>query len=459
MLAAQQFLNLSVPYSLFPAPSRGLTPQMPRVVYVRTLYPPCCGEGLVVPLRYLFVDMNAYFASVEQEYRPELRGKPTVVVAVMTDRTCCLAASYEAKRFGIKTGTGVGEARRMCRGLKVVEARPPLYVVVHEQIVAAVDAVLPVEKVCSIDEMYCRLPWEERTPAAAAALGERVKRSIGENVGSTLKSSVGIAPNALLAKVASDMQKPNGLTIIGDDELPARLYGLKLTDLPGIAHRTEARLARQGIVTIEQLCAAPIEALARVWGSRLIGETWWRRLRGEDLPETPTHRRTVGHSHVLPPELRTDAGAKQVLTKLIHKAAARLRSLQYYARAMSIGLDYLGADGWVDGRRFPPCRDTLTFMELFESLWQHRPPNGRPLKVSTTLFNLQAAASTSASLFPEDRVRSDLADAMDRINDKVGPSGVCFGGMLGAGQAAPTRIAFTNIPSVMDNWFRELYGP
>lgn len=383
-----------------------------------------------MPLRYLFVDMNSYFASVEQQYRPELRGKPVAVVAVATDRTCCLAASYEAKRFGIRTGTNVGEARRRCPGLQVVEARPPLYLVVHDQITAAVDEVLAVRKVCSIDEMYALLNADDRTPQRAAMLAAAVKRSITERVGSQIRCSIGIAPNALLAKIASDMQKPDGLTILSDIDLPTRLHPLKLTDLPGIAGRTEERLRRRSIYTVEQLCAASIETLSRVWGSRLIGETWWRRLRGEDIPEMPTHRRTVGHSHVLPPELRTDDGAKRVLTSLLHKATARLRGLDCYTRALSVGVDHLGGGGWYDAVRFPYCRDTLTLVEMFERLWSRR-TSGRPLKTAVTLFELQAAANVSASLFDEDRRRADLADAMDDVNGRLGGSGIRFGGMLG----------------------------
>lgn len=402
-------------------------------------------------LRYLFVDMNAYFASVEQEYRPELRGKPVAIVAVATDRTCCLAASYEAKRFGIKTGVNVGEARRMCPGLRVVEARPKLYVVVHEQIIAAVDSVVPVEKVCSIDEMACRLPHEVRTPEAITVAALQVKQAIADQVGSSLKCSIGVAPNVLLAKMASDMQKPDGLTIIPEADLPARLHSLQLTDFPGIAKRTELRLQQHGIFTTEQFCAATVETLSRVWGSKLIGETWWRRIRGEDLAEVPTKRRTVGHSHVLPPELRTDAGAHGVLVRLIHKAAARLRKMAYCARSLSVGIDYLGGGGWSETAHFPFSRDTLTFLEMFEQLWARR-PRERPLKVSTTLFDLRPSNNTAGSLFEEDRKRSALADAMDRINGQLGTAGIHFGGMMGSEKTAPPRIAFTNIPSVLDDW-------
>src|SRR5450432_47129 len=108
-------------------------------------------EIKTMALRALVIDFNSFFASVEQQEQPALRGQPVAVVPVMTDSTCCIAASYEAKCFGIKTGTNVGEARQRCPGLIVVEARPPLYIEYHHKLIAAVDACLPVTDVRSID--------------------------------------------------------------------------------------------------------------------------------------------------------------------------------------------------------------------------------------------------------------------------------------------------------------------
>lgn len=402
-------------------------------------------------LRRLFVDLNAYFASVEQQYRPELRGKPVAVAAVMTDRTCCLAASYEAKRFGIKTGTPVGEARRMCRGLHVVESRPALYVAVHEQIVAAVGSVLPIEKVMSIDEMACLLPVEVRTVEECTAAAHAVKRAIAARAGSVLKCSIGVAPNVLLAKMATDMQKPDGLTIIQQNELPARLYSLKVSDFPGIGKQMTERLRRNGITTTQQFYEAPVELLSRVWGSRLLGECWWRRIRGEQLPDVPTHRRTVGHSHVLAPELRNDAGAHGVLVRLIHKAAARLRRYQCWARSLAVEVQLYGHRVWSDSARVAYSRDTLTFLEAFAGCWNRRPAD-RPIKVAVTLSDLRADQDVAAPLFEEDAKRSALADAMDAINGRLGSAGIHFAGMLGAEKTARPAIAFNQIPSLVHDW-------
>src|SRR5581483_7059447 len=148
-----------------------------------------------------------------------------------------------------------------------------------------------------------------------------------------LRCSVGVGPNVMLAKVAGDMQKPDGLTLIEAKDLPTKLYGLKLTDFPGIGPQMEKRLLRSGVSTVRQLVGLTAKQLSAVWGSKVHGERWFFLLRGEDVADKPTKRRTVGHSHVLPPELRTDAGAHGVLSRLIHKAAARLRSIDYWAGA------------------------------------------------------------------------------------------------------------------------------
>src|ERR1700744_3556707 len=141
-------------------------------------------------LQWLFVDLNSYFASVEQELRPELRDRPVAVVPVLADTTCCIAASYEAKRFGVRTGTMVSEARQMCPGILLVEARHELYVEYHHKVVEAVESCVPVTSVMSIDEMACRLIGQEQPMLAALELGRQVKSAIRSKAGSTLRCSV-----------------------------------------------------------------------------------------------------------------------------------------------------------------------------------------------------------------------------------------------------------------------------
>ena len=274
-----------------------------------------------------------------------------------------------------------------------------------------------------------------------------------------MRCSVGVGPNELLAKMAADLHKPDGLTVIADADLPDCLHGLPLTEFPGIARRMERRLKLHGIFSTEQLCAAPAKTLAAVWGSKLLGERWHRLLRGEDVPAAPTRRQTVSHSHVLPPDLRTDAGAYGVLVKLTHKAAARMRKINYWAGAVSLGVSYLdggpaekpgwggyGRGGWEAGCRMPRCQDTLNILRALGSLWARRPASGVPFKVGMVLSDLVPTACATPSLFEDDRNATALSHAMDDVNREFGASVVYFGSMYGMKDAAPTRVAFNRIP-------------
>ena len=165
-------------------------------------------------LRWLFADLNSYFASCEQQEDPDLRGRPIAVAPLMSDSTCAIAASYEAKLIGIKTGTNIGEARRMCPELKVVPSRPKLYVEYHHRILDAIESVIPIEHVMSIDEVACVLDRSQQTTEGVERVSADLKQAIRERVGACLTVSIGAASNKLLAKLASDMQKPDGLTIL-----------------------------------------------------------------------------------------------------------------------------------------------------------------------------------------------------------------------------------------------------
>jgi DNA polymerase-4 len=404
-----------------------------------------------MPLHHLFIDMNAFFASCEEQEKPRLRGKPIIVVPTMARTTCCIAASYEAKKYGIKTGTPVWEALQLCPKLELVEADHKRYVITHNRVVEAIGRVIPIESVMSIDEMSCRLVGDERKPENAVGLARRIKQEIYSLAGEVMHCSVGIGPNVMLAKVATDMQKPNGLTTLADADLPHALHKLKLTDFPGVGPRMERRLKLHGIFTVEQFCQSPAKTLAEVWGSKLLGERWFRLLHGEDVADTPTRRQTVSHSHVLPPDLRTDEGAYGVLMRLVHKAAARMRKINYWCGAVSVGASFLGTEygdsvWWEESVRVPRCCDTPAILTAASKLWELRIRDRRPFKVGTVLSDLVPARSATPSLFDEDRQGEAISHALDTVNGQFGASVVYLGAMFGMRDAAPTRIAFTQIP-------------
>jgi DNA polymerase-4 len=397
-------------------------------------------------LRTLYVDFNSYFASVEQQLRPELRGQPVGVVPVMADTTCCIAASYEAKKFGIKTGTLVSEAKARCPDIRLVEARPLTYVEFHHRLVEVVESCTPVDKVYSIDEMACELTGSQQQRENAIRLGKEIKARIAEKVGAFMRCSVGIAPNTFLAKTATDMEKPDGFVIIDDADLPGCLYRLKLRELCGIGPAMETRLLSHGISTVEQLTTATKAQLRKVWNG-IEGERWYAKLRGEVTFAPPTNKSTIGHQHVLPPDERTDKAALAVLYKLLQKAAVRLRSYDYMAGGVQLGIKCVNGSRWSQQMRFDHTWDTIQLCDVLERLWSQR-PKGKPLMVGVTLFELLERRGSTPSLFGEDIRRDRLNEVVDRLNSRFGGNTIYFGGAQSALDSAPMRIAFSHIPDL-----------
>lgn len=398
-------------------------------------------------VNWLFLDLNSYFASVEQELQPELRNRPIAVVPVMTDSTCCIAASYEAKAFGIGTGTGVAEAKRLCPELKVVPARHRLYVQYHHKIIAAVSTCLPISKVDSIDEMACRLMGRERQLANALQLAGKIKKAVRKDAGNYLRCSIGIAPNRFLAKVASDMQKPDGLTAITLPQLPHCLYKLGPSDLPGIGWRMNFRLQQRGIYTMEQLCALSAAEMRNIWGG-VVGERFWHWLRGADFDLPEYMQGSIGHQHVLPPELRTVEKARAVAQKLLHRAATRLRKMKMWAGGLSVYVSFSRGrekNIWESHTRIMECQDTMTLLETFAKLWRGC-PEGKPTFIGVALYDLVPDCLHTISIFREEEKRLRLAQAMDRINGKYGANMVYAGGIHHVRDAAPICVAFSSIP-------------
>ncbi len=419
-------------------------------------------------VRWLFLDLNSYFASVEQELRPELRGRPIAVVPVVADTTSCIAASYEAKAFGVKTGVKVGDAKRMCPGLVLVEARHREYVEYHHRVIEAVERCIPVSAVMSIDEMACSLMGREQRLLHALELAQAVKQSIRTHAGATLRCSVGLAPNRYLAKIASDMEKPDGLVALTADILQAALAGLALRDLPGIGARMERRLQTAGIHTMPQLLALGREGMRTVWQGA-AGDKLWFWLQGEDFHDPQLeHQKSISQSHVLSPELRTIDGAYSVLHKLLHKAAMRLRTARLWTTHLTLSIKFtvpktamqkrhlsgIPQAAWSQGTATIECQDTQTLVEALAKLWARRPQGEQhqaPFYVGVWLGPLVPDHLHTLSLFANletEARRTRIASTMDKLNHKYGTNTLATASMLLAGASAPTRIAFTNIPDL-----------
>jgi DNA polymerase-4 len=418
-------------------------------------------------LRWLYVDLNSYFAAVEQQLQPALRGKPVIVAPVGSDTTVAIAASVEAKRYGISTGTPVWEAKRLCRDLVVTPARHEEYVRFHDAIVGEVERHVPVHSVCSIDEVACRLLDNENDPDAARALAIRIKAGIRAQVGACLTASVGIAPNRLLAKLASDIVKPDGLTILHAEDLPQRLFGMPLRAIAGIGAKMERRLARDGINDIAQFCARRPRDAGDAWGG-VNGDRLWYLLHGVDLPQKPTQHRTIGHSHVLSPAKRGLEASRLTARRLALKCASRLRRKSYRARLLVLHAKFEDdKSNWRTSHKLSPTQDSFAILAALDALWPRlaaagraRPGGFRVRMVGVTLAEIESIHGEQGSLFahldPDDPLAREtrtlsLSRAMDRINQRFGRNAVSVG-PLGGGRIdqVGTRIAFGRIPQLAE---------
>lgn len=408
-------------------------------------------------LNALYVDFNSYFASVEQQLRPELRGKPIGVLAVMAETTCCIAASYEAKAFGVKTGTLVRDARKLCPDIIFVEARPPMYVQFHHQLIEVVESCTHVEKVLSIDEMVCKLTGSQQVPENALQLAAKIKREISHKMGDHMRCSIGIAPNTFLAKLASNMQKPDGCVVIELHELPERLYALKLRDLNGIGKQMESRLNRYRIYTVAELYAVNRQQLEVAWGS-IEGGRMYDKLRGLEPYSAKNTRSSLGHSHVLPPEQRNQTGAKAVLHRLLQKACMRMRSYDLLASKISIKVKFRNhpesqhQPNWIAESAVSPTDSTLHLIEALETFMQHYPNTPcEPYAVGVSFSGLVTLEEVARDLFQVVPLENEkkLNQAIDTLNLKFGKNTIYFGGAYEALRDAPMRIAFNHIPDLV----------
>jgi len=419
-------------------------------------------------LNTLFLDLNSYFASVEQNDRPELRGKPVAVVPMMTDATCAIAASYEAKAYGVRTGTKIFDAKRMCPHLQLVLARHDIYTQYHHKILEATDKHIPVAKKWSIDEFHCDLMGREKEPENAIALAHKIKRQIWKDVGPAINCSIGIASNSFLAKVATDLQKPDGLVLLRPEDLPGRLFDLKLTDLPGINVRMEERLARAHIRTVEDLWHTTPKQARAIWGS-VGGEKFWYWLHGYDVPHQETNNVMVGHSRVLDPELRTPEKTRLMARRLLFKAAMRLRRKEFHAGALSLSVRCLDGRKWSGDLRFFAAQDFFTFMQHLDDMWAQmtmeyfgRTPDQMPRrmvfkKVAVILHALQKDGTITDDLFNTEIAetkkimgrRESLSAAVEKLNKKYHNEAVSLGivPQTLAGHVG-TKIAFSRIPDM-----------
>lgn len=414
------------------------------------------------------VDMNSYFASVEQQANPHLRGRPLGVCAYLHNNGCVIAASVEAKRLGVKVGMSMREAREQCPEMAFVQNDPPKYRAVTSRVFAILHELTDKVEHYSIDEAFLDLTgWYRDEAEAAWALG-RAKLRIRSEVGEWLGCSVGIAPSKFLAKLASDLEKPNGMVILDESNLDSWLVKLELEDAWGIGKRIRRRLNRLGIFTLLDLKRHPVGNLMHALGK--AGWQWHERLHGRDADrlELAGSRlpQSVGHSFCVPRRAndRPDE-ILAILLRLTERAGRRMRSYGLLAHAMDVQMSFRDPDeppgvhaSWfhdADSRTVvfaDPADDVFTLADAatrsLASMWR-----GQSVSfLAVTLMDLAPwSGQRHLALHGHDNLdgaerRRDTSRAVDAIRDRYGEEAIVFASMMGlSNDYAPDRIGFRKI--------------
>jgi len=377
--------------------------------------------------------MNSFFASVEQQVEPALRGRPVGITAVEAETGCVVAASYEAKAAGVRTGTRVYEARRLCPDIVFRPSRHRLYVRYNQRIAAVLDSMAELERIRSVDEFQVALGGATSKLDAAIDLARRLKSAVSAQVGSQLRFSAGLGPNHLLAKIAGKLEKPDGLQWLTPENMPGRIEHLKLDDLPGISRGIHKRLVDADVWSVGQLHALDPRHARMIWGS-VEGERFVRALQGENIPLIETKRSSYGNSKVLAPRYRSPHMAHLVGRWLVEKSAERLRRDGYCAPRFCLSVRFLPSGGWSGAVTCTATQDTSAFLRLLDHLWS-RVATQEPTiigSVGVRMTDIIRLRDRPAELFlPLEAGRQNrsekLSSVVDRINRRYGHGAVQFG--------------------------------
>jgi DNA polymerase-4 len=406
----------------------------------------------------LYLDFDGFFAAVEEQARPALRGKPIGVTPFEhTTATCIIAANRMAKDKGVKTTMSVRDARRLCPDIQLVPQSPDLYERAHRKLLVLIENEIPIDAVCSIDELTCKL--EPQDIADPYALSARIKSRLEREIGPFITCSIGIAPNRQLAKIASDMDKPNGLTILRPEDLPGRLLDLQIDDIPGVGGRMRKRLIDSGIWSVESLWNSQPKQLRALWGN-VTGERVWYALRGYDVQADPTQRAMFGHGRVLPPEWRDFDHAFDAARLLTIKAARRLRRGGYIADTFGLWLK-MRDDHWSGQMHIGGSNDDHAAIGALGTLWKRAttemPASLRIIRLHVALYDLTKVGSKQFDIFDRNEAArqkwTSISDAMDKINGRYAKTIVSMGPWTPPpGGYAGGKIAFSRVPDMEDFW-------
>jgi DNA polymerase IV len=371
------------------------------------------------------IDMNSYFASVEQACNPGLRGKPVAVCG--EGRTIVVTASYEARAYGVKTGMTKPEARSLCPAIIFVKGNLDKYIDtsfrIHKIMLDYTDKV----EIFSIDECFLDLTHTAHLYGGDVAVAKEIKKRIKESFG--LLCSIGIGPNKVIAKVGAKLNKPDGLTVIRKSEIAEKYLPLPVGKLQGVGvgRRIEEKFKMLGIKTAGDLGNAPPEILDRLFG--VMGKMYAQIGQGTYDTPVKSYReqdavKSVGHSHTLARDTKNLQVIRSYLQMLCEKVAARMRKYKIKGRTVALIIRYSDFDFFA--KRHTIRQHISSGVEIFRAAWEIFEKECLPLDlpvrlVGVSVANVEADAGEQY-VFEEMRKKEKVQSVMDEINNKYGAS-------------------------------------
>jgi len=367
--------------------------------------------------KFLIVDMDAFFVSCEIAAFPELKGKPVVVCTGRQRGGVVASASYEARKYGIKTGMPSHMAKKLCPDLLQIPADITKYVYISEKIMAFLKSLVPLVEVFSVDEAFLDVSSVDDV----ISFGRMIKRVIRKRFG--IPATVGIGPSRVVAKIACEISKPDGLREIKKSEIEQVIGPLEVREIPGIGEKNVEKLNSMGIRTVKDLLLYPEELLYRKFGVRGL---WYKRLaRGEDagfftILESGFEMKSIGHSETFPHDIFDVEDIKKYTLYLSEKVARRLRRRNFAARGVSVYVRYFDFSGYSSSRTY--SYPLHTPMDIYKrALTMILGINhSKPIRlIGISVFNLIPYIE-QLSFYKEDEKEELLARVVDRINDRYG---------------------------------------
>jgi len=370
------------------------------------------------PRAIALVDMNAFFASIEQLDHAEWRGRPVAITNGLQG-SCIITCSYEARTYGIKTGMRLKRARQLCPELIQCPAHPERYAATSATIMDALQDITPDIEIFSVDEAFLDITHCQRLLGTPLQIARLAKQKVFEASG--ILCSIGISGDKTTAKFAAKLNKPDGLTVIPPWEAAEHLRDVAVTELCGIAEGIGRFLAGYGVHTCGDIKKLPISVLARRFGNP--GRRIWYMCQGQDpaaLQQDVPAPKSIGHGKVVPPDTRD---VDVLLTYLLHmseKVGARLRRHHLQARTFSIGLRTI--EGWIGSKLqcALPTSDGRQIMALCRrvigGVWQGQGVH----QVQITALDPVESGRQLELFATTDTTQDEVNAVMDTVNQRYG---------------------------------------